>query len=873
MMKFFSWKDVERFLRLKKSEWIDYIEEIKVYPSTLFVYADERKKQEVFQLFSNLLDSHINLEKESIVLDTGSVLDIAFESFDEIRSSETPIIPLFKNIIYRKSAYPELSTLKNISNDCPIIAFHSYKGGVGRTLALLAFAKAWGTVFEKQSNNRLLIIDSDIEAPGLTSLQADNTTESFSYLDLMALIQDHDNIDEIVKFACENIGQSTITLETEIKTIEHFFIPTYRYEEQLLDIYANPESITNGKNKEYVLSEVLYKIGLKLGVSAVLVDLRTGISEFSSTLLFDPRVKKYLVTSTSTQSIKGTKMLLRHMLKGLKITEDSILPQIILSMVPSDLDTSEIINSLSSCYEVENEESGLTDNVVIKLEFASELIHLTTVEQIQSKLKDRDMYTTIVKFVKQNFSYENETQIPSSRFNRKSFIKSVHTLAEKQITADSASGFDLLQTNAIKTLKKKYANKIPFSVIMGAKGSGKTFLFRKLIYNKDWYSFCADLDKVTNSIKDGYILPIVCTKNALEMVSDLQNCIDNINSNLSCANVKDSIWQDNYEHITRFNETEHTESEWKDFWEKRIASSINQDYFNLNEANEKLKEARSHIVLVFDGLEELFQKTSRNNSEKIAVSVLCQNIINNLSAKYNQIGAIIFLRKDIARDSIEINFAQFEQVYRDVELKWSASEALRLAFWLVCQAQPGYLDENIEIETALDGAIEDGLKGFWGLKLGQPSSNEAFTARWILAALSDFNGMLQARDIIRFLKYATENNTSKAYYDDRIIMPTEIRKAVASCNEAKVSEIEQEISSLKPIFDKLKGTNNDLKILPFTKSKIELTVQEEKLMQQEGYLRIEGDNYYIPEIIRHALGFKYAKGARPKVLSLTLKKK
>lgn len=42
-------------------------------------------------------------------------------------------------------------------------------------------------------------------------------------------------------------------------------------------------------------------------------------------------------------------------------------------------------------------------------------------------------------------------------------------------------------------------------------------------------------------------------------------------------------------------------------------------------------------------------------------------------------------------------------------------------------------------------------------------------------------------------------------------------------------------------------------------------------MKQEGYLKIDNDRYYLLEIIRHALKFKYEKGARPKVLSLLLK--
>ena len=61
------------------------------------------------------------------------------------------------------------------------------------------------------------------------------------------------------------------------------------------------------------------------------------------------------------------------------------------------------------------------------------------------------------------------------------------------------------------------------------------------------------------------------------------------------------------------------------------------------------------------------------------------------------------------------------------------------------------------------------------------------------------------------------------------------------------------------------------KILPFSSDTFQLTQGEEKIMKQEGYLRIDNDRYYLPEIIRHALKFKYGKGARPKVLSLLLK--
>jgi len=140
-----------------------------------------------------------------------------------------------------------------------------------------------------------------------------------------------------------------------------------------------------------------------------------------------------------------------------------------------------------------------------------------------------------------------------------------------------------------------------------------------------------------------------------------------------------------------------------------------------------------------------------------------------------------------------------------------------------------------------------------------------------LAALSDFNGQLQARDIIRFLKYASEPPTKKTNYEDRIMMPPEIRTAVSTCSTEKVEEVEQEYTTLKPILEKLKKLPLEHKVLPLLPEYAGLSSEDELYMIREGYLKRDGDKFYLPEIIRHALGFKYEKGARPKVLALTLK--
>jgi len=130
---------------------------------------------------------------------------------------------------------------------------------------------------------------------------------------------------------------------------------------------------------------------------------------------------------------------------------------------------------------------------------------------------------------------------------------------------------------------------------------------------------------------------------------------------------------------------------------------------------------------------------------------------------------------------------------------------------------------------------------------------------------------LQARDIIRFLKYAAVSNGKKASYEDRILMPAEIRHAVSICSTEKIDEIKMEYAFLKPIFEKLEKLPAEQKVLPLDLNVNVLSSTEEKLMMQEGYLIRDGEKLYLPEIVRHALGFHYARGARPKVLSLLLK--
>ncbi len=708
----------------------------------------------------------------------------------------------------------------------PVIAFHSYKGGVGRTLSLLAFVKAWSALKDLKSTKKLLIVDADIEAPGITWLTSGEEEPVFSFLDLLEITQKQEHAEEVIDLIADKVSELTIKIETERSMVEHIVLPTYRYIEQLLDMYASPESLALSYNKKYILAEVLSKLGEKMNAELVLVDLRAGLSEFSAPLLFDPRVKKFLVTSTSYQSVKGTEILLHQLSKGLPLNENSKIPEILLTMGQENINTTDIVSGLTAVYD---------------------------------------------KYVS-----EGNVSITDDQLTRDDVIKRIHSFAEKQITAERNGALKVLMTDPVQNLIRKYKNSIPNTVIMGAKGSGKTFLYREILRNQFWEKFIINMDKQNSGGTEMYpssvlTVPLLASGNAGEFYEILENTIQNYNRFYLKGKIQNSVYLDNRDVLLQHIRKEYDPLQRKDIWREMILNSMGGSYQSLEELEEDLSSQGLKVVFMIDGLEEIFSQTVTSKTEKNAVVSLCRDMLNEIKIKYQNFGLMVFLRKDMARDAITINFEQFNSLYHSLELRWFSTEALRLAVWLVDQAVPDFYKEEAAIEMAPREVIDRTLHKLWGVKLGKPTSNEANSSRWILAALSDFNGQLQARDIIRFLEKSTVN-MGKDIYHDRYLMPVEIKKAVSDCSVEKISEIRQEIKALEPILDKLENAPAEKKILPFHNDTFHLSQTEEKVMKQEGYLRVENDKYYLPEIIRHALKFRYERGSRPKVLSLLLKK-
>ena len=199
-----------------------------------------------------------------------------------------------------------------------------------------------------------------------------------------------------------------------------------------------------------------------------------------------------------------------------------------------------------------------------------------------------------------------------------------------------------------------------------------------------------------------------------------QECVENANKILGKEEIDSNILNTNYNEIMSYMEEAHSLTEWKRKWTEMIVRTAGGSFEDLEDMDNALENREKKVLFLVDGLEDLFMDAQAQKDEnwKLAVRALCQNVVNELnSLKYGNIGIIIFARKDLASEAIEINFEQFRNQYFRYELKWTPTEALRLALWIAARANYRF-SENIDILKSNREALEERLELLWGKKLG-----------------------------------------------------------------------------------------------------------------------------------------------------------
>ncbi|MDB5812082.1 MAG: hypothetical protein JWN94_4204 [Betaproteobacteria bacterium] len=901
MSKFLTWLDIEREIRrrtLNGTVLPDCLDQIACYPDGIEVSVHELPKatEAVAKVFKQWFGANFNSAGPAVLLDLGNAtLPIEIIAAEGSKSQRT-LRPLWQDIGLIPSEGANVPTSlpqpRNLPESLRCVAFHSFKGGVGRTTALLTFVKALvDRANERNDPKKILIVDADLEAPGLTYILGDSQKPTVSLVNLLEAIQlSTTPYQETVNYFANELLRSPIRLGV----CEIYVLPSFLDEHQLIDLRVLPAHLTKRSEGAWSYASLLVELTQALKAQFLFIDLRAGLSEISSPIIFDPRIDRFLVSTVSQQSVSGTSFILRNLAAmlngtGWRKTFTRADPQILVSMLIPELKDSEAYTKLLTSFEsayaaAESPSDSPLDSALSFIDIYWDA-NLLNVKSIDEALGERLRHSSLYPFASA-WAADQELEIVNPDLyidpdSNAAVTRLKETCARFEF-GEQGLGNDLLITDSIRNFATQFYDTLPNVISIGAKGSGKTFTYIQLCRLQTWKKFLnkatagasninskATIFPVTQSLNLGHEARLVI-ENA--RATSFKSTMPFLGSRFSATDFKDRI--DN----ALAKNTNWSKAEWASFWIRSLARSVGvAETELLSELCDEFQSVDQSIVFLFDGLEELFPRIAEDQVQREALTALIE-LPNRLEEiQGNPIGIVVFLREDYVKAVVPQNRGQFEKRYDRFRLLWDADSFLRLAYWICAEAKIiGAKQEALASYTR--EKLLTVLTKLWGHKLGPSGSREAYSANWIYAALTDLKGRLQARDIVRFLKFAAANSEgmhggSPLEWTDRLLLPRAVRNALEPCSRAKVDEAVQEYTLFRAWVNDMNAKDPTLKRIPFDPRLLGIHTETLEMLKDIGVVFEDRDTddqarFYIPEIYRAGLGFALDKGARPRVIVL-----
>lgn len=302
------WDDLEPLLPIFVNR--DLNGRVRLFLDATLEPTEEGEQWRKLQNLANAV--HANLSPH--VGEPGQIFDFKDSLLDLIKTSTTyPLSDQLGNIlpnVYVVDRLAREATWETISNDIstvPRVVFYSIKGGVGRSTALAACA--WALA---ESGQRVLVLDLDLESPGLsTSLLPTSRQPAYGITDWL--------VEDLVNNGDAILDQMHASLGSQQRGGELIVVPSHgdnpgEYVSKLGRVWM-PGFTADGQRQTWSerLLRMIQQLEAKHQPTIVLIDSRAGIDEVASACVTDLGAKLiYLFALDSLQTWQGYRILFEH---------------------------------------------------------------------------------------------------------------------------------------------------------------------------------------------------------------------------------------------------------------------------------------------------------------------------------------------------------------------------------------------------------------------------------------------------------------------------------------------------------------------------------------------------------------------------------
>ncbi|HEY9893728.1 MAG TPA: ParA family protein [Candidatus Sericytochromatia bacterium] len=719
-------------------------------------------------------------------------------------------LPLWSDILMA----PEPDEPMILDEDSPkkplVVTFYSFKGGVGRSTALGLVAGILAT-----RNRRVVVVDFDLEAPGISIMfqpDIENTSgEKYGVLDY--LHQRHLTPKENIP----NIGDCIRQINLQTRG-ELFLVPVGEYDENYIHRLADLDMRSFYRSGNNAVEQLMEDIKAQLDPDVILIDARPGFNDVGAIALFDLADTAIICFSPTGQNFEGLRWVVQA---ARKQQEYQGKPDVrfLLTPVPAvAVEQHQIwINKVESWIE---DNWGLPNEITVG-QLYHEVLYNPNITTLSSLVNDVpksliDAYLSVADTI--------DASLPDIKPNivNKTIDYRRSILNELQFQAATAQE---LEPDNIPNIFQRTEDFPKFLInrtwlIRGAKGTGKSLLFRLFVEQPDAAKELAMADVNLNNISfiPGHGQPRV-SASILES-GDLASYEQQVG---------EDDWQFfwlNYSLLQLCNRKSELRS-LSGLDEKLVALSAQENPSHadivswlversqspqarpqatdeLRAINRWLQHKNQVVWLLYDELDAGFGSTQKDYERRgrSLAALLSWWLESGTSLK--QIVPKIFLREDIWN---QLNFTNTgHYTGRSLQLRWEEADLWRL---VLRQALKSSQSLSKSLEQKLGVTVErlnligleqlrQSLYPLWGERMGR--TKKAYTYNWIRNRIADSQDNCFPRSLILLLQQAVqlEKDFPSEYSPEITLRPKALIDAFPYVSQQRVAEVRNEYPELEP---------------------------------------------------------------------------
>lgn len=729
-------------------------------------------------------------------------------------------LPLWSEILMRPDPDQPVAPDEDPSRRPFIVTFYSFKGGVGRTTALGLVAG----ILAKEKERRVVMIDLDLEAPGLSSMFPNpkgDTAKNYGVLDY--LHQRYLTPDRDLPKLNECFYQIDLPARGEL-----YLVPIDVRDEGYIHRLADLDVRLLYQRVPNPLHRLLDDVKTELDPDVILIDARAGFSEISAVALFDRTDLAIVCFSPTDQSFDG----LRWVVQAARKQRDYRgVPDLhfLLTPIPT-VDQSKTWIARAEDWIADNwgtpssrPANDLHNDIWYNAAIATLPNLINNVPSILS-----EPYRPVAEII--------DASLPESK--REYTIK-ISSEERSKILTEVKFRAAIAQDMEPDDIRKIFQRTGDFPkfledrnyLIRGAKGTGKSLLFRLFVEQpgtaKELARPYADLSHIDFIAGHGR--------------AGLQKTILNTND------------FDSYERQIG-------NTGWRFFWQNYVLLQLSREYpevRSLNTLDSRLaeisaKEQVSHAEIVqwlveraqsplsgpqandgFDAIDRWLNQNSKkvwifydeldsgfgqdNKRRQRALEELFAWWLE-ISSSLKNITPKILLREDIWNNLNLTNQGHYQG--RSIQLRWDEADLWRLVLRQLLNSSDTFQKlvndkfglaadrlDNIEEEL-----LRQSLYPLWNMRMGR--TKKAYTHNWVRSRITDTQDNRFPRSLILLLQAAVEIEKSYAERNvyESVLRPLALINALPSISKQRVEEVRNEYPEFIEFLTKLRNESSPISI-------------------------------------------------------------